>query len=397
MNKHFMLTSESVTEGHPDKLCDLISDAIVDGFLKNDPSTAITAECAVSTSIVFIAAMFESNIMIDIANLARKVIHGVGYHKKAFNDKTCSIITSIRELPQGKYRHFDENNMSESEIDDMIVKNSVTTFGFACNQTPSFMPLPIWLAHTIARRLTTVRRDNIMSYISPDSKIQVGVEYEDRKPKRVHSIIVQVCQNEADIPPLKQLKEDMREIVLGPVFDSEGIKPDNKTRIFINPDGQSIAGGPALHSGLTGRKKAVDNYGGYSRHTDAALSGKGPLRIDRVGAYMARYAAKNIVAAGIAAECETQISYSIGLSRPVSIQVDTYGTGRVSDEEIADLIKIHFDFRLPAILKKFRLRHLPSKHHGVFYQKLATYGHIGRVDMELPWEATDKICVLTQR
>ncbi|MEO5360343.1 MAG: methionine adenosyltransferase [Nitrospirota bacterium] len=390
MNNDFMLTSESVTAGHPDKLCDQISDAIVDHSLQQDPHTRIVAECAVSTSIVFIAAMFDSKAVMDFGNIARKVIRRIGYNKKAFNDKTCSIITSLRELKADPDSKYDEHKMSDAEMDEIAVKNNATIFGFACNQTPSLMPLPIWLAHKIATRLAGVHIDKTLPYLTPDAKVQVGVEYKNRLPYRIHSIIVQAAQEGSDVPSIEKLRTDIRERVIDAAFRDDHIGLDDKTRIFVNPDGAFVTGGPATHSGLTGRKKAMDTYGGYARNSDAALSGKGPLRIDRVGAYMARYAAKNVIAAGLAQECEVHVSYSIGLARPVSIQVDTYGTGKIPDQKIEDIIVSLFDFRLPAILKKFNLRYLPNKANGgSFYQKLAVYGHFGRTEMELPWETTD--------
>ncbi|MCX7913583.1 MAG: methionine adenosyltransferase [Thermodesulfovibrionales bacterium] len=390
MKKDFMFTSESVTEGHPDKLCDQISDAIVDHFLQRDPFSRVIAECAVSTSIVFIAARFSSEANIDFSNIARKVINQIGYDHDSFNSKTCSILTSLKELPEKDLYYFDERSLSDEEIEKIPAKNQVTVFGFACKQTSAFMPLPIWLSHKLARRLTAVRLQKILPYLAPDGKTQVGVEYKDRKPFRIHSITIVASQNTPTDPTLAKLREDIQEVVVKPVFHDEEIKIDSKTRIFINPDGPFIVGGPALHSGLTGRKNAIDTYGEYSRHSGAALSGKDPMRIDRVGAYAARYAAKNIVAAGLADECEVQLSYTIGLSRPVSIQIETFNSGKISDEEIAERIKNNFDFRLAGIIKKFNLRYLPSTIKGGFYRKLASYGHVGRMDIGLPWELTDK-------
>jgi S-adenosylmethionine synthetase len=255
------------------------------------------------------------------------------------------------------------------------------------------MPLPIWLAHKLARRLSEVRRKDILSYLTPDGKTQVGVEFRNRKPYRIHSITVIASQNKASKPDLEKLQQDIRQTVIQPVFEDEAIKPDEGTRIFVNPDGSFVKGGPAVHSGLTGRKNAIDTYGEYAHHSGSALSGKDPIRIDRVGAYAARYAAKNIVAANLADECEVQLSYSIGLARPVSIQVETFGTGKISDEEITILLDRHFDFRLAGIVKQFNLRYLPALNKGVFYRKLAAYGHVGRVDLELPWEKTDKVAL----
>jgi S-adenosylmethionine synthetase len=392
-----MFTSESVTEGHPDKLCDQISDAIVDHFLQQDPFSRVIAECAVSTAIVFIAARFSSNASVDFPNIARQVINQIGYEQHAFNGKTCSILTSLKELPEEDYCCFDERELSEEEIERIPVRNQVTVFGFACNQTPAFMPLPIWLAHRLARRLTSVRLQKILPYLAPDGKTQVGVEYKNRRPHRIHSITVIASQNRPSTsagPDLKRLQDDIKEAVIDSVFHDEDIMPDEKTRMFINPDGPFVIGGPSVHSGLTGRKNAIDTYGEYSRHSGAALSGKDPMRIDRVGAYAARYAAKNVVAAGLADECEIQLSYSIGLSRPVSIQVETFGTGRLSDEKLAELIERHFDFRIVGIVRQFHLRRLPSVVKGGFYRKLASYGHVGRMDIGLPWELIDKVKAL---
>jgi S-adenosylmethionine synthetase len=397
MRKDFIFTSESVTEGHPDKLCDQISDAIVDRFLRQDPASAIIAECGVATAIVFIAARFASNVSIDIPDIARQVITQIGYEQPDFNGKTCSIITSFQEMPRDDRRLFDEKDLPEEEMDRLTVKDQVTVFGFACKQTPALMPLPIWLAHKLARRLTSVRLQKLLPYLTPDGKTQVGVEYRDRRPYRIHSITVVASQSRspaADGPDGKQLQDDLKEAVIEFVFQEEEIKPDKDTHLFINPDGLLIGGGPAMHAGLTGRKTAVDTYGEYARHSGAALSGKDPCRIDRVGAYAARYAAKNVVAAGLADECEVQLSYSIGLSHPVSIQVETFGTGRVAEEAIATLLKQHFDFRLAGIIKQFNLRRLPSLMQGGFYRKLAAYGHVGRLDIDLPWEVTDKTAVL---
>lgn len=396
MRNDFIITSDSVTEGHPDKLCDQISDAVVDHFLQQDPCASVIAECAISTAIVFMDARFASSASVDLSHVARQVIDSIGYDQYAFNGKTSSIMTGLKELPPDKSRCFDERGLSDEEIERIPVRSMATVFGFACNQTPAFMPLPIWLAHKLARRLTSVRHEEILPYIAPDGKIQVGIEYRDRAPHRIHSITVLASQNEMTGPDLAKLRDDIIETVVRPVFTDEDMKPDKRTRILVNPDGLFRPGGPAVHCGLTGRKNAVDMYGEYSRHSGAALSGKDPMRIDRVGVYAARYAAKNVVAAGLAEECETQLSYSIGLSRPVSIQVETFGTGKVSDEKIAKLIEEHFDFRIAGIVKQFNLRHLPSIVKGGFYKKLAVYGHVGRTDISLPWEAMDKVDLLLQ-
>lgn len=399
MQKDYMFTSESVTEGHPDKLCDQISDAILDRFLQQDPYSALIAECAVSTGIVFIAARFASHASVDVPNVARQVITQVGYDQPVFNAKTCSIVTSLKELPAEDRRVFNEKDMSEEDINRITVKNQVTVFGFACDQTPALLPLPIWLAHRLARRLTAVRLQKILPYLAPDGKTQVGIEYRNRRPYRIYSITVigsQAKSSDAGGPDRQRFAQDLKEIVIDAVFRDEVITPDRETKIFINPDGPFIIGGPSVHSGLTGRKNAIDTYGEYSRHSGAALSGKDPTRIDRVGAYVARYAAKNVVAAGLAAECEVQLSYSIGLAQPVSIQVETFGTGTIPDEKIRDLLARQFDFRLASILKQFNLRFLPSIIKGGFYKKLAAYGHVGRMDIGLPWEVTDSAAFLRE-
>ncbi|MFQ4141197.1 methionine adenosyltransferase [Chlorogloeopsis sp. ULAP02] len=398
MKKDFMFSSESVTEGHPDKLCDQISDAIVDKFLLKDPYSRVIAECAVATAIVFIAARFESDAIVDFTKTARQVIKQVGYDEPDFNAKTCSIVTSVKELLSHDYRYWDAKRLSDDEMELIPVKDQVTVFGFACNQTPAFIPLPIWLAHQLAKRLTTVRQEKILPYIRPDGKTQVGIEYRDRKPYRIHSISILASHNqqsESNFVNVNKLQEEIKEIIIDYVLKDNECKPDEKTRILIDFDEPFSIGGPSVHSGLTGRKNAIDTYGGYSRHSGAALSGKDPTRIDRVGAYAARYAAKNVVAAGLAEECEVQLTYSIGVARPVSIQVETFGTGKIPDEEITKLLEKHFDFRLAGIIKKFNLRLLPTIVKGGFYRKLAVYGHVGRLDLGIvPWEETDMIPAL---
>jgi len=389
MRDNFMFTSESVTAGHPDKLCDQISDAIVDHFLRQDPCARVRAECTVSRGIVFIAARFSTSAKVDLPHEARKVIKRVGYDQEDFNSKTCSILTAPQGFPPQKKAQFDEHDLTEKQIARIAVDSQVTVFGFACDQTPTLMPLPIWLAHKMAKRLAEVRKEGILPYLMPDGKVQVGVEYEKRKPIRVHSATITASQRSARKPSLKGLRSDILETVFKPIFDDEAIKPDNKTRVFVNPTGVFL-GGPSHHSGLTGRKNAVDTYGEFSRQSGDALSGKDPMRIDRVGAYAARYAAKNVVAASLATECEVALSYSIGMTRPASLQVNTFGTYRKPEEEILNLVKTHFDFRLGAILKQFNVRHLPSLNLEGFYRKLAAYGHVGRDDVDLPWEKTDK-------
>jgi S-adenosylmethionine synthetase len=394
MKRDFIHTSESVTEGHPDKMCDQISDAIIDRFFERDIHARVAAECAVSLSVVFIAARFASEVQVDFPNVARKVIRRIGYVGPEFDFQTCSILTSLKEMTPDQRYSFDEDLMSEEDIDRIVAYDQVTLFGFACNQTSALLPLPIWLAHKCAKRLSEVRLENVLPYLAPDGTTQVAVEYKNRAPYRIHSITVNSSQKDRTFPKPDRLSEDIREAVIQEVFRDESIIPDDNTGIFINPGGPLKLGGPSVHSGLTGRKNSIDTYGGYSRNSGAALSGKDPLRIDRVGAYAARYAAKNVVAGGLADQCEVLLSYSIGLSGPVSVQIETMGTGKIPDEEIRDLVARHFDFRLGAIIKRFGLRKLPQRSKGGFYRKLAAYGHFGRTDLKLPWEATDKADLL---
>jgi S-adenosylmethionine synthetase len=399
MKTDFVFTSESVTDGHPDKLCDQISDAIVDRFLQQDPYARVIAECAASTAILFVAARFDAKAYVDFPAVARQVIQQVGYNQPEFNSKTCSIVTSLKELPHDHLQAFDEAQLSEADMDRIPVRNQATVFGFACNQTPALMPLPIWLAHRLARQLAAVRLNELLPYLTPDGKTQVGIEYRQRRPYRIHSITVIASQNPsatATSPTLRRLQGDIRQAVIDAVFQEEELRPDAKTQITINPDGPLITGGPSMHSGLTGRKNAIDTYGEYSRHSGAALSGKDPTRIDRVGAYAARYAAKNVIAAELAEECEVQLSYSIGQAHPVSIQVETFGTGKIPDAAITALLEQHLDFRLAGIIRQFQLRQLPGQDRSGFFQKLAAYGHVGRTDLHLPWELTDQAVVLQE-
>lgn len=390
MRKDFMFTSQSVTEGHPDKLCDQISDAIVDSFLQQDPFSRIITECAVSTGVVFIAARYASDAKIDFADVARKTILQSGYEQDSFNAEDATILTSLGQLAPHDNPPTDEHGMSDEEIDQVTVKNQANAFGFACNQTTAKMPLPIWLARRLSHRLSALRFESKMPYICPDGSSRVGIEYRDSKPYRIHSITLLVSQQAADSVDAKTLREEIIEHVIKPVFARENLQPDDKTDIFINPDGPFIEGGPSVHSGLTGRKNAVDTYGEYCRLSGSALSGKDPSRIDRIGAYAARYAAKNVVAAGLADECEVQLSYCIGCAQPASIEIETFGTGLIDEHEIVRRLKENFDFRIGGIIREFNLRYLPSTLKGGFYRKLAASGHVGRMDIGLPWEKTDR-------
>jgi S-adenosylmethionine synthetase len=394
MKKSFVHTSESVTEGHPDKICDQISDAIVDRFLEQDPSSRVAAECAVALSVVFISARFASKAKVDFTNVARKVIRRIGYVDHEFDFRTCSVLTSLKEMEVVGEPAPLEGEWTEERIERILPSEQVTVFGFACDQTPTFMPLPICLAHKLARRLSEVRLEKVLPYLSPDGTTQVAVEYLDRDPVRVHSLTLNASQKDRSFPPIKRLRDDLRETVIDAVFANEPVKPDANTAMFINLGGPLKLGGPTTHSGLTGRKTAIDFYGAYSRTGGSALSGKDPLRIDRVGAYAARYAARSVVAAGLARECEVQLSYSIGLAQPVSIQFDTRGTGLLSDERLRHLVQERFDFRLGGILRRFNLTSLPARSKKGFFRRLAVYGHFGRPDLNLPWEASDLTEVL---
>lgn len=385
-----MFTSESVTPGHPDKLCDQISDAIVDRILQHDPQARILTECAVSTGVLFLAARFDPTGAVDFTQIARRVIDQVGYQQPRFNSKSCTILTSLEELSENQRQRLNIPQLSEAEIDQIPAKDQATVFGFACNQTPEFMPLPIVLAHQLARHLDQVRQD-ALPYLAPDGKTQVGVEYQNRQPKRIHSVTVITSQLETADISLDELRYDIKQKVVLPAFHDRPLHPDDETRIFINPDGPVISGGPSVHAGLTGRKNGIDTYGEYAKHSGAALSGKDPLRIDRIGAYAARQAAKSVIAAGLAEECEVQLSYTIGLSKPVSVQVETFDTEQIPEDDIVARLQNVFDFRPAGIIRRFDLTQRPAQSTDGFYQKLAVYGHVGRLDLTLPWEQVEEL------
>jgi S-adenosylmethionine synthetase len=388
MRNNFIFSSESVTEGHPDKLCDQVSDAIVDHFLVLNPLSRIVAECAVSTGVIFIAARFASSASLGITEVAREVINEVGYDQGLFNARDCTIMTNIQELGLKEQMSADEKDMDDKELGKVTAGHQVTAFGYACQQTETLMPLPISLAHRLSRRLASIRKAGELGYLTPDGSTSVAIEYRNRKPRRIHSITILASQSTVDAASEQKLKDDLMDALIQPVFANEKLKPDQKTEIFINPAGPFIGGGPAVHAGLTGRKNAVDTYGLYSRNSAAALSGKDPSRVDRIGSYAARYVAKNIVAAGLADECEIALSYSIGKAKPISIQVETFGTGTITDDEIAVRIEKRLDLRVGHVIRKFNLRYLPSEQSG-FYRKIASYGQVGRTDLDLPWEQLD--------
>ncbi len=388
----YVFTSESVTEGHPDKLCDRMSDAIVGRYLVHDPASRVAAECAVSTGIVFVSLKLRSRAHVDVPLLVRDVIRRTGYPTSELDARTCTVMTSINELSdQGTPRVHER--LDEDAIATMIAENQATLFGFACTHTAALMPLPIWLAHKLARRIALAQK-NSLGYLSPDGKTQVAIELRGGRPVRIFGLtIIAAPSSSKAAPKTARLCQDVRDHIVAPVFADEALRPDEHTSIMINPEG-STNGGPAMHAGLTGRKTADDTYGAFARDSGAALSGKDPGRIDRIGAYAARWVAKNVVAAKLAEACEVQLSYSIGSTRPVSVHVDTLGTGKMPDEALVHRIEEVFDLRVGAIIKELRLRELPRAEHGELFEKLAAYGHVGRPDLALPWEATNKIDAL---
>ncbi len=409
MSNRYLFTSESVTEGHPDKICDQISDTILDALLAQDPASRVAAEVVVNTGLVLITGEITSKANVNYVNLARKKIAEIGYTDadNGFSANSCSVLVALDEqspdISQGVTAAQETREQSSDEIFDKIgAGDQGIMFGFACNETPELMPLPISLAHRIARRLAAVRKTGELAYLRPDGKTQVSVIYEDGRPVGIDTILVST-QHDATIGDITdgaavqaKIKEDLWSYVVQPVFGDITVKPDSNTRFLVNPTGKFVVGGPQGDSGLTGRKIIVDTYGGYSRHGGGAFSGKDPTKVDRSAAYAARYVAKNIVAAGLAEKCEIQLSYAIGVARPVSIFVDTFGTGKVEDKVLLDLIEKHFELRPAGIIHTFNLRSLPGERGGRFYQDVAAYGHMGRSDLDLPWESTDKAEILKQ-
>jgi len=407
--RRYLFTSESVTEGHPDKICDQISDTILDTLLSLDPSSRVAAEVVVNTGLVLVTGEITSSAQVNFVNLVRKKIAEIGYtdSDNGFSANSCAVLLAIDEqsadIAQGVNKaHETREQKSEEELDAIGAGDQGLMFGFACNETPELMPLPISLAHRISRKLAAVRKTGQLPYLRPDGKTQVTVIYEDGKPVGIDTILVSTQHTETigDITDTaavqSKIKEDLWIAVVLPVFEDIAIKPDNQTRFLVNPTGKFVIGGPQGDSGLTGRKIIVDTYGGYSRHGGGAFSGKDPTKVDRSAAYACRYAAKNIVAAGLADKCEVQLSYAIGVARPVSIMVDTFGTGKIDDDRLLELVKKHFELRPAGIIQAFGLTTLPADRGGRFYQDVAAYGHFGRTDLDLPWEQTDKAELLKQ-
>jgi S-adenosylmethionine synthetase len=409
LSRRYLFTSESVTEGHPDKICDQISDTIIDALLAEDPSSRVAAEVVVNTGLVLITGEITTKAHVNYVNLARKKIAEIGYTDagNGFSADSASVLIALDEqsadIAQGVNTAQETRTQDSEELFDKIgAGDQGIMFGFACNETPELMPLPISLAHRIARRLAGVRKAGILPYLRPDGKTQVTIVYEDGKPVGIDTILIST-QHTATIGDISddagvqaKIKADLWTEVVEPIFGDIAIKPTSETKFLVNPTGKFVIGGPQGDSGLTGRKIIVDTYGGYSRHGGGAFSGKDPTKVDRSAAYAARYAAKNIVAAGLAEKCEVQLSYAIGVARPVSIFVDTFGTGKVDDEILLNLVKDNFELRPAGIIHVFNLRNLPSERGGRFYQDVAAYGHLGRTDLDLPWERTDKVDVLKQ-
>ncbi|MGV0106202.1 methionine adenosyltransferase [Nostoc sp. DSM 114167] len=409
LSRRYLFTSESVTEGHPDKICDQISDTILDALLTQDPSSRVAAEVVVNTGLVLITGEITTKANVNFVNLARKKIAEIGYTNadNGFSANSTSVLLALDEqspdIAQGVNTAQETREQdSDEQFDKIGAGDQGIMFGFASNETPELTPLPISLAHRIARRLAAVRKTGELSYLRPDGKTQVTVVYEDGRPVGIDTILIST-QHTASIGEITdeaavqaKIKQDLWSAVVEPVFGDIDVKPNQETRFLVNPTGKFVVGGPQGDSGLTGRKIIVDTYGGYSRHGGGAFSGKDPTKVDRSAAYAARYVAKNIVAAGLAEKVEIQLSYAIGVARPTSILVDTFGTGKVDEETLLELINKHFELRPAGIIHTFNLRNLPSERGGRFYQDVAAYGHFGRADLDLPWEQTDKAELLKQ-
>ncbi len=387
-----LFTSESVTEGHPDKICDQISDAVLDALMEQDPMSRVACETSITTGLVLVMGEITTNAYVDIQKIVRETIREIGYDraKYGFDCDTCGVITAIDEqssdiaMGVDKALEAKEHLMSEDDIEAIGAGDQGMMFGFATNETPEYMPYPIALAHKLARKLTDVRKNGTLPYLRPDGKTQVTVEYDENdKPVRLDAVVLSTQHGEE--VSQEQIHADVKKYIFDEVLPQELI--DEKTKFFINPTGRFVIGGPNGDSGLTGRKIIVDTYGGYARHGGGAFSGKDCTKVDRSAAYAARYVAKNIVAAGLADKCEIQLSYAIGVARPTSIMVDTFGTGKLSDEKLVEIIREHFDLRPAGIIKMLDLRR-------PIYKQTAAYGHFGRTDLDLPWEKLDKVDVL---
>jgi S-adenosylmethionine synthetase len=391
MGKNFLFTSESVTEGHPDKVSDQISDSILDAILTSDPQARVAAETSVTTGLVLVAGEITTSCYVDIAKIVRQTVKEIGYTraKYGFDGDTCAVLTSIDEqspdIAMGVDRCFEAKagDFTEEELEAIGAGDQGMMFGFACNETPELMPLPISMAHKLARRLAEVRKDKTLPYLRPDGKTQVTVKYENGKPVGISTIVVS-SQHREDVE-LEKIKSDIIETVINEIIPAEYLS--SETRYYVNPTGRFVVGGPQGDAGLTGRKIIVDTYGGYARHGGGAFSGKDPTKVDRSAAYAARYVAKNLVAAGLADKCEVQLAYAIGVANPLSLMVETFGTGKIDEARIEKIICAVFDLRPAAIIRDLNLRQ-------PIYRQIAAYGHFGRDDLDLPWERTDKVDIL---
>jgi S-adenosylmethionine synthetase len=408
LSRRYLFTSESVTEGHPDKICDQISDSILDALLSQDSKSRVAAEVVVNTGLVLITGEITSQAQVNYVNLAREKIAEIGYvhAENGFSADSCSVLVALDEqsadIAQGVDQAQESRELSEDELDAIGAGDQGLMFGFACNETPELMPLTSSLANRISLRLSEVRKNGELSYLRPDGKTQVTVLYEDGKPIAIDTILIST-QHTAAIGELRdnaavqeKIKQDLWTHVVQPSFANIDVKPDANTRFLVNPTGKFVIGGPQGDSGLTGRKIIVDTYGGYARHGGGAFSGKDPTKVDRSAAYAARYVAKNIVAAGLADKCEVQLSYAIGVARPVSITIETFGTSKVDEDQLLEVVKDNFELRPAGIIQTFNLQNLPSERGGRFFQNVAAYGHFGRPDLDLPWERTDKADLLKE-
>ncbi len=409
MTRRYLFTSESVTEGHPDKVCDQISDTILDTLLTHDDHSRVAAEVVVNTGLVLVTGEITSQAHVNYVDLVRQKIAEIGYTDavNGFCANSCSVLVALDEqspdIAQGvSSAHEQRESLSDDELDKIGAGDQGIMFGFACSETPELMPMPISLAHRISRRLAAVRKTGDLPYLRPDGKTQVSVIYEDGQPVGIDTILISTQHTETighlteNSAVQDKIKADLWEAVVEPTFADIEVKPTQDTRFLVNPTGKFVIGGPQGDAGLTGRKIIVDTYGGYSRHGGGAFSGKDPTKVDRSAAYACRYMAKNIVAAGLAKKCEVQVSYAIGVARPVSIMVETFGTGTVNEEKLLDFVQEHFELRPAGIIQTFNLCQLPAERGGRFYQDIAAYGHFGRTDLDLPWEKIDKAALLKE-
>ncbi|ANV84260.1 methionine adenosyltransferase [Picosynechococcus sp. PCC 7003] len=409
MSRRYLFTSESVTEGHPDKICDQISDAILDAVLAADPTSRVAAEVVTNTGLVLITGELTTQANVNFIQVARQKIEEIGYTNadNGFSANSCSVLIALDEqspdIAQGVTSAQEQRHqLSDDELDEIGAGDQGLMFGYACNETPELMPLPISLAHRLSLKLSQVRKNGELPYLGPDGKTQVTVIYEDGKPVGIDTILISTQHTETigeltDNTEIQtKIKADLLEKVVKPVFAGATVGLSDSTKFLVNPTGKFVIGGPQGDSGLTGRKIIIDTYGGYSRHGGGAFSGKDPTKVDRSASYACRYVAKNIVAAGLAEKCEVQVSYAIGVARPVSVMIETFGTCTVDEDRLLEVVQKHFELRPAGIIQAFDLRNLPSQRDGRFYQDVAAYGHFGRTDLDLPWERLDKVEILKQ-